>query len=169
MGEVHEQYVQLYNAVGEPFHRIREVLVDREVASLTAPRRLSMDWLHEGESTLEVEMAGVHLVKEVLFRVSDYVDVPGHLPMGRLQLSWEPTDTTDLYPVVHADLEIEPIDPQRTMISLLASYVPPLGRIGKIVDRVAMHSVAQVALSRFFSELVRDIRASVREQTPETG
>ena len=166
---MHEQYVQLYNAVGEPFDRIREVLVDRKVASLMAPQRLSMDWLHEGEGTLEIELAGVHLVKEVLFRVSDYVDVPGRLPMGRLQMSWEPTDNTDLYPVVNADLEIEPIDGNRTMISLLASYVPPLGRIGKIVDRVAMRNVAQVALGRFFSDLVDDIRASVLEQETESG
>jgi hypothetical protein len=169
MGTMHEQYVQLYNAVGEPFERIREVLVDGEVASLTAPRRLSMDWLHEGDATLEIEMAGVHLVKEVLFRVSDYIEVPGRLPMGRLQMSWEPTDNTELYPVVNADLEIEPIDRNRTMISLLASYVPPLGRVGRFVDRMAMRNVAQVALGRFFSDLVDDIRTSVLEREAETG
>jgi hypothetical protein len=162
---MHEQYVQLYNAVGEPFDEIRHVLMSREVSSLDAPRRLAMDWLHEGESKLEVEMAGLHLVKEVVFRVSDYVDVPGRLRMGRLQMSWEPVDHSDLYPVVTADLEIEPIDEDRTMVSLLASYDPPLGRIGAIVDRVAMHRIAQAALGRFFSELLNDVRESVRSRS----
>ena len=161
---MHEQYVQLYNAIGEPFDRVRDVLIDRAVGSLAAPRRLAMDWLHEGESRLEVEMAGLHLVKEVSFRVSDYVDVPGHLPMGRIQLSWEPVEQVDVYPVVTADLEIEPIDNDRTMVSLLASYDPPLGRLGAIFDRVAMHRVAEAALGRFFAELVRDIRTATRAE-----
>lgn len=161
---MHEQYVQLYNAVGEPFDKIREVLIGRGVTSLDAPRRLAIDWLHEGEAKLEVEMGGLHLAKEVVFRVSDYVDVPGRLPMGRLQMSWEPVEQTDLYPVVTADLEIEPIDDDRTMVSLLASYDPPLGRIGAIVDRVAMHRVAQAALGRFFSNLLHEIRESMQAE-----
>ena len=89
--------------------------------------------------------------------------------MGRLQMSWEPVEQSDLYPVVTADLEIEPIDDDRTMVSLLASYDPPLGRIGAIVDRVAMHRVAQAALGRFFSHLLHEIRESLRTGTDEAG
>jgi hypothetical protein len=165
MSAMHEHYVQLYNAIGEPFDRVREVLAARSLRSLEAPRRLAMDWLHEGEARLEVELAGLHLMKEVCFRVSYYMDVPGRLPMGRLQLSWESVEHADVYPIVTADLEIEPIDNNRTMVSLLASYDPPLGRLGAIVDRVAMHRVAEAALGRFFTDLVRDLRAAARVES----
>ena len=161
---MHEQYVQLYNAIGEPFDRVRDVLIDRALGSLGGPRRHAKDRGHEGESPRGVEMGGNHRGKEVSFRVSDYVDVPGHLPMGRIQISWEPVEQVDVYPVVTADLEIEPIDNDRTMVSLLASYDPPLGRLGAIFDRVAMHRVAEAALGRFFAELVRDIRTATRAE-----
>ncbi|MEN8233676.1 MAG: hypothetical protein ABFR89_01990 [Actinomycetota bacterium] len=159
---MHEQYVQLYNAVGVPYEVIRAFLTGRSLPVLDAPRRIGVDWLSEGTAHLEFDIARAHLVKEVCFRVADYSDVSGPLPMGRVQLSWEPLDHTDIYPIVSADLEIEPIDHERTMVSLLASYDPPLGRIGAVVDRVAMHRIAESALRRFFERLVSEIKANAK-------
>jgi hypothetical protein len=162
MMSMHEQYVQLYNAVGVPYPTVRELFDDRALPALDAPRRIGVDWLREGEAHLDVDLAGVHFVKDVCFRVADYTDVPGPLPMGRIQLSWEPIEHGDVYPAITADLEIEPIDEKRTMISLLASYEPPLGRIGAVVDRVAMHRVAEAALARFFEGLLIELKAGAR-------
>ena len=60
-------------------------------------------------------------------------------------------------PPISADLEIEPIDEGRTMVSLLANYEPPLGRVGTLMDRVAMHRIADTALKRYFERLVADL------------
>jgi hypothetical protein len=157
---MHEQYVQLYKAVGVPFALVRQFLADQSLPALDAPRRIGVDWLREGDTHLEVDLAGLHLVKDVCFRVTDFTDIPGPLPMGRIQLSWEPVEHEDVYPTVTADLEIEPIDDHRTMVSLLASYQPPLGRIGAVVDRVAMHRVAESALRRFFEGLLRELKTN---------
>ena len=162
MVSMHEQYVQLYNAVGVPYPTVRSLLTDRALPALDAPRRIGVDWLHEGEGHLDMDVAGMHFVKDVCFRVADYADVPGPLPMGRVRLEWEPIDHADTYPAISADLEIEPIDDKRTMVSLLASYEPPLGRIGAVVDRVAMHRIAEAALARFFEGLLAELKASAR-------
>lgn len=157
---MHEQYVQLYKAVGVPFALVRQFLADQSLPALDAPRRIGVDWLRERDTHLDVNLAGLHLVKDVCFRVTDFTDIPGPLPMGRIQLSWEPVEHEDVYPTVTADLEIEPIDDHRTMVSLLASYQPPLGRIGAVVDRVAMHRVAESALRRFFEGLLRELKTN---------
>ncbi len=161
-GRVHEQYVQLYKAVGVPFAVVRRFLAEESLPALDAPRRVGVDWLHEESTHLDIDVAGLHLVKDVCFRVTDFADVPGPLPMGRIQLSWEPIDHADIYPTVSADLEIEPIDDRRTMVSLLASYQPPLGRIGAVADRVAMHRIAESALRRFFEGLLVEIKTNAR-------
>lgn len=159
---MHEQYVQLYNAVGVSYALVRELLGNQSLPALDAPRRIGVDWLSEGDTHMDVDLAGLHLVKDVCFRVTDFADVPGPLPMGRVHLSWEPINHEDVYPVVTADLEIEPIDENRTMVSLLASYQPPLGRIGAVVDRVAMHRVAESALRRFFEGLLRELKTNAK-------
>ncbi len=159
---MHKQYVQLYNAVAVPFAVVRRFLTEQSLPALDAPRRIGVDWLREGNTHLDLDVAGLHLVNDVCFRVADFADVPGPLPMGRIQLSWEPVDHEDVYPTVTADLEIEPIDDRRTMVSLLASYQPPRGRIGAVADRVAMHRVAESALRRFFEGLLVEIKTNAR-------
>jgi hypothetical protein len=160
---MNEQYVQLYNAVGISFSEVRRLLTERAVPALDAPRRIGVDWLIQGgDAHRDLDVAGVHLVKEVCFRVADYAQLPGALPLGRIQLSWEPLDHDDIYPTLTADLEIEPIDERRTMVSLLASYNPPLGRIGAVVDRVAMHRIAESALRRFFEGLIAEIKTNAQ-------
>lgn len=159
---MHDQHVQLYKAVAVPFAVIRRFLTDESLPALDAPRRVGVDWIREGDAHLDLDVAGLHLVKDVCFRVTDFADVPGPLPMGRVQLSWEPIAHEDIYPTVTADLEIEPIDDRRTMVSLLASYQPPLGRIGAVVDRVAMHRVADSALRRFFEGLLAEIKTNAK-------
>ncbi len=161
---MHEQYVQLYNAVGVPFVVVERLLKERAVPALDAPRRIGVTHLAEADRQMDFDLAGVHLVKEVCFRVADYSSFQGTIPLGRICLSWEPLDHDDIYPTVTADLEIEPIDERRTMVSLLASYEPPLGRIGAVVDRVAMHRVAEAALRRFFEGLIAEIRTNARAE-----
>lgn len=159
---MHEQYVQLYTAIGVPYARVRTLLEERALPALNASERIGTDWFDESEAHLDLGVAGVHLMKDVLFRVADYTDVPGPLSMGRVQVTWEPADHTDVYPEIKADVEIEPIDEKRTMISLLASYAPPLGRIGAVVDRLAMHRVVEAALARFFEGLLAEVKAGAR-------
>jgi hypothetical protein len=159
---MHEQHVQFYKAVGVPFAVVRRFLTDQSLPALDAPRRIGVDWMHEGDTHLDLDVAGLHLVKDVCFRVTEFADVPGPLTMGRIRLSWEPVDHQDIYPTVTADLEIEPIDDRRTMVSLLASYQPPLGRIGAVVDRVAMHRLAESALRRFFEGLLVEIKTNAK-------
>ena len=164
MAGMQEQYVQLYRAIGVPFAAVERVLLERSVPALDAPRRIGAVGLYDAETSLDLDVAGVHLVKEVCFRVDEYKSLPGTVPLGRIQLSWEPLDHSDIYPTVRADLEIEPIDDRRTMVSLLASYEPPLGRIGAVVDRVAMHRVAESALRRFFEGLIAEVGTNARAE-----
>ena len=151
------QYVHLYEAVSLPFDRARTVLSDRSIPSLESDEPVRIPAFHEGDLSLELEVAGFHLEKEAHFEVSDYVDIPGHLPLGRVQLRWIPADGSPLVPPIAAELEIEPIDEERTMVSLLANYEPPLGRIGTLMDRVAMHRIADTALKRYFGRLVGEL------------
>jgi hypothetical protein len=151
------QYVHLYEAVGVPFDKARTILTERSVPALESDEPVRIPAFHEGDLSLELEVAGFHLEKEAHFEVSDYVDIPGHLPLGRVQLRWIPADASTLVPPIAAELEIEPIDDARTMISLLANYEAPFGRLGTLMDRVAMHRIADTALKRYFSRLVEDL------------
>ena len=42
-----------------------------------------------------------------------------------------------LFPALEADLEVAPLAPDRTQLAMSARYVPPLGPLGKAIDRAS--------------------------------
>ncbi len=156
---MHEQYIQLYSAVPAGYQRVRHVLHGGDVPMLRSPKRL-----HLADAGFALrggfDLAALHLVDEIEFTTEPPIDVPGPVPLTRLRMRWDPLEHHDLHPSIEADLEIEPIDEERTMVSLLASYVPPLGRLGALVDRVALHRLAEAGMRDFFVKVVRQIKAA---------
>jgi hypothetical protein len=126
---------------------------------LQVPLDQSLAGVHEITTSLEFPVVGINVVKEVVLNIGEYADLPGRIPMGRLELRWEPADTTTLFPLIEADLEVEPIDAERTMVSLLGLYQPPLGKLGEAVDRILLHRLAEAAFDRFFRHLLHEIVA----------
>jgi len=164
---MHEQYVQLYSALPVDYVRLRRV-VDRDdlVPMLRSPKRLHLDQASfAGEGGLELDIAGLRLADEIEFRAGPVEDVPGQIPLARRHLRWAPVEAHEFHPTIDADLELEPIDTERTMVSLLASYLPPLGRVGVLIDRVALHRVAEAALRDYFSKLLRQLRRAAATMT----
>lgn len=153
-------YIHLYSATRRPFVDVAAVLRDRTVPALATRRDVAIPTFHEGDAALELDVAGVHVGKQAHIEVGDYADVPGPIPLGRLQIRWVPADGSALVPEIHSALEIEAIDETRTMVSLLAWYDPPFGRLGRLVDRVAMHRVADGVMRHYFDELIDELAAA---------
>jgi hypothetical protein len=70
-----------------------------------------------------------------------------------LPLRWIPTDAPGLFPALEADLEVAPLPPNRTQLAMSARYAPPLGLIGKVVDRAVLYRVAEATLKDFLDRV----------------
>lgn len=153
-------YVHLYSATRRPFADVAGAFRNRSLPALAARRDVAIPEFHEGDAALDLDIGGVHVGKKAHIEVGEYVDVPGHIPLGRLQIRWVPADGSALVPEIHSAVEIEAIDEGRTMVSLLAWYDPPFGRLGRLVDRVAMHRVADGVMRHYFDELIDELSAA---------
>ncbi len=74
-------------------------------------------------------------------------------------MSWRPTWPGALFPTLEADLELAPLGPARTQLGMSALYRPPLGQLGRAIDRALLHRVAEATLKDFL-----DRAAEVLEQ-----
>lgn len=70
-----------------------------------------------------------------------------------IPLRWRPTDAPGLFPALEADLEVAPLAPNRTQLAISARYDPPLGMIGKMVDRSILHRVAEATIKDFLDRV----------------
>jgi hypothetical protein len=106
--------------------------------------------------------------EELLSRVGPFGPVPGlskavSVHVGKVRdrgegfvvpLRWSATGPTELFPVMEADLEISPLGEDESQMRLSGSYDPPLGSVGRQLDRLLLHQLAEATVRAFLSQLV---------------
>lgn len=70
-----------------------------------------------------------------------------------LPLRWTATGATGLFPSLDADLEIAPLGVDRCQLSMSARYVPPLGALGRVMDRALLFRVAEATIKNFLDQV----------------
>ena len=80
--------------------------------------------------------------------------------MTSLPLNWEPVGLEGLLPRLDADIELGALGEDRTQLAVSARYRPPLGAVGRTVDRVLLHRVAEATVKDFLDRLGHAIRLS---------
>ncbi len=93
---------------------------------------------------------GDRLGRRVAVRLGEPVRFPS---MTSLPLTWEPLGLEGLLPRLEADIEIGPLGEARTQLAISARYRPPLGVVGRAVDRVLLHRVAEATLKDFLDRV----------------
>jgi hypothetical protein len=70
-----------------------------------------------------------------------------------LPIRWRSATQAGLFPTLEGVLEVAPLGSGRTLLSLSASYEPPLGLIGQLADRALFHRVAEVTVKDFLERI----------------
>jgi hypothetical protein len=79
-------------------------------------------------------------------------------------VSWKATGVEALFPVLEADLIIEAVGDGMTSITLRGSYKPPLGPVGRLLDRALLHHLAEACVKSFLDRI-----ADALSQSPEVA
>jgi hypothetical protein len=70
------------------------------------------------------------------------------------ELRWEPVGpAASAYPTLDACLGITPVDVMSSLLSIVASYRPPLGILGATIDRAALSRVADATVASVLHRL----------------
>jgi hypothetical protein len=81
-----------------------------------------------------------------------------------LPMRWEAVGpTARFYPALDARIGLTPVAELTTVLSLVGTYQPPMGRLGAGLDRAAMWRIATATVDTFLHQLeatVRDVTLS---------
>jgi hypothetical protein len=129
--------------------RVERALTEAPEAWL---RGLASEANHRGDTLLAEIGFGdrVRVARTVAIELGDPVHTAGKVV---LPLRWTPTDAPGLFPALEADLEVAPLPPDRTQLAMSARYVPPLGPLGKAIDRAILYRVAEATLKDFLDRV----------------
>lgn len=119
----------------------------------------------DGDGREQLDRIGVRVGTIPLYRsirlvVGDAASDPraDHL---MLPVSWEVSDGPPVFPRMDGILMVGPARGGGTALTLNATYDPPLGRLGELMDRILMHRVAGQIVHDFLQRLASVLVASV--------
>ncbi len=122
---------------------------------------LAKDAQARGESLLAdvgFGSGGRRLTKQVEIKLGPTMPFPSKTVVP---IVWQPVDHQPLFPALDADLELAGIGPNLTQLSISARYSPPLGALGKAIDRALLHRVAEATLKDFIDQVGSALTALV--------
>ena len=67
-----------------------------------------------------------------------------------------------LFPLVKANLSIYPLTATETQLDFKGLYEPPLGPLGKALNAMVGHRIAEVSVHRFLSDVAEYLRKTLR-------
>ena len=82
-------------------------------------------------------------------------------PATRLLLEWEAATMPRLFPLMKAQLSIYPLTATETQLDFLGFYKPPFGAVGKAMNAIVGHRIAEVSVHRFISDVAAYLRKTL--------
>lgn len=107
---------------------------------------------------------GRRVARSVLIEVGEPMRFPSRTV---LPMTWKAASKESLFPTLEADLEVGVLGPNRTQLSVSARYKPPLGAVGRAIDKTLLHRVAEASIKDFVDRVTERLQGMVG--TPPTG
>ncbi len=82
-------------------------------------------------------------------------------PVTRLQLEWQAAKMPSLFPLMKAELSIYPLTATETQLDFFGVYEASLGTVGKAVNAIVGHRIAEVSVHRFVSDVAGYLRQTL--------
>jgi hypothetical protein len=84
-----------------------------------------------------------------------------------LPVSWEAVGGPPIFPRMEGTLHVEPEGVGSTRLTLNARYDPPLGTLGRVIDRALMYRLAQLTMDDFTERLARALNTALTADGPD--
>jgi hypothetical protein len=157
--------IHCYDYVNHPYEQVRAALSKNAPTVFQSATKAAAARAQSIASELRLDFGGIGIEADIRVSVKkieskDREAMSG--PATRLQLEWEATKLPRLFPLMNADLALYPITATETQLDFKGLYEPPFGPLGKAVDALVGHRIAEASIHRFVSELAEYLRKTVR-------
>ena len=97
----------------------------------------------------------------MLFRSEENVLDAMSSPATRLLLEWEAATKPHLFPLMKGELSIYPLTATETQLDFWGLYELPFGSVGKAVNAIVGHRIAEVSVHRFINDVAGYLREAL--------
>jgi hypothetical protein len=156
--------IRCYDYVNHPYEQVRDALSKDALGVFQSATKAAAARAQSIASELHVDIGGIGIqadirisVKNVEEKVRDAVSTPA----TRLLLEWEAATMPRLFPLMNGELSVYPLTATETQLDFLGVYEPPFGAVGKAMNAIVGHRIAEVSVHRFVSDVAAYLRQAL--------
>jgi hypothetical protein len=154
----------LLDYVNHPYEIVRDAL-KQDALSVFQSATKSADYRAQSiAAELHVDIGGIGVMTDIKISVKsveEKVFEAVWAPATRLLLEWEAATMPRLFPLMKAQLSIYPLTATETQLDFLGFYKPPFGAVGKAMNAIVGHRIAEVSVHRFMSDVAAYLRKTL--------
>ena len=156
--------IRCYDYVNHPYERVRDALRRDALTVFQSATKAAAYRAQSVAAELHVEIGGIGVksdvkisVKNVEEKIVDAISTP----TTRLLLEWEAATMPRLFPLMKGELSIYPLTSTETQLDFSGVYEPPFGAVGKTMNAIVGHRIAEVSVHRFISDVAGYLRQAL--------
>jgi len=156
--------IRFCDYVNQPYDRVRDALKKDALAVFQSATKAAASRAQSVASELHVEVGGIGVktdIKIAVKSVEEKAADAGSSPTTRLLLEWEAATMPRLFPLMHGELSIYPLTSTETQLDFSGVYEPPLGAVGKTMNAIVGHRIAEASVHRFVDDVAGYLRQAL--------
>jgi hypothetical protein len=157
--------IRYYDYVNRPYRQVRDALTKNAPAVFQSATKAAASRAESIASELRVDLGGVGLEADIVISVGKIEEQTPEMgvPVTRLQLEWQAAKMPGLFPLMKAQFSIYPLTAGETQLEFSGIYEPPLGAVGKALNAIAGHRIAESSVHRFVTDVADYLRRALPE------
>jgi len=156
--------IRSYDYVNHPYERVRKALSQNALTVFQSATRAAASRAQSVAAELHVDVGGIGVktdIKILVKSIEEKVADASSTAATRLLLEWEAATMPRLFPLMKAELSIYPLTSTETQLDFSGVYEPPFGAVGKTMNAMLGHRIAEVSVHRFVSDVAAYLRQTL--------
>jgi hypothetical protein len=152
--------IRSYDYVNRPYERVRDALRQNALEVFQSATKSAASRAQSVAAELHVDFGGIGVKTDISISVrsiEEKVDATS-TPITRLLLEWEAATLPRLFPLMKGELSVYPLTSTETQLDFSGVYEPPFGAVGKTMNAIVGHRIAEVSVHRFVSDVAGYLR-----------
>jgi hypothetical protein len=156
--------IRSYDYVNCPYERVRDALRQNALTLFQSATKAAASRAQSIAAELHVDFGGVGVKTDINISVKTIdekiIDATS-TPSTRLLLEWEAATMPGLFPLMKGELSVYPLTSTETQLDFSGVYEPPFGVVGKTMNAIIGHRIAEASVHSFVNDVAGYLRQAL--------
>jgi hypothetical protein len=151
--------IRSYDYVNRPYECVRDALRQNALTVFQSATKAAASRAQSIGAELHVDFGGVGITTDINISVKNIEEnIVDGTSTTRLLLEWKATTMPRMFPLMRGELSVYPLTSTETQLDFSGVYEPPFGAMGRTMNAIVGHRIAEVSVHRFVSEVAGYLR-----------